>query len=176
MTNQITIVTYPDERLETRSKHVTDFDDSVRQLANDLEVVIRATSAVGIAAPQIGKNVRVIAVGKGLNEGRFDGVLVVANPRIVAASSETTYEREGCVSFPGVFAPLHRKKWIEVVFQNPIDGGVHREKIEGLEARVWQHSIDVLDGVLMIDRLQDMRRKSFLAKYKKAQRKGKSNG
>ncbi len=120
---------------------------SVRKLMGDLEETMLSANGVGLAAPQVGKPLRVIAVLEG--ERAFS----IANPEIVRASGESVAE-EGCLSLPLFFGPVPRHDEITV---RGLDehGKKIRRKATGLLARAIQHEIDHLNGVLFKDRLAE---------------------
>jgi peptide deformylase len=116
---------------------------------------------IGLAAPQVGISLRLIVIAD--EEGR--GVQAVLNPAIVERGGETTGE-EGCLSIPGVFAPVVRSAWVKVEARD-VNGQPLAINARGLRARVLQHEIDHLDGVLFIDRVDPVTRDRIKRKIKK---------
>jgi peptide deformylase len=116
---------------------------------------------IGLAAPQVGISLRLIVISD--EEGR--GVQALLNPAIVDRGGEMTGE-EGCLSIPGVFAPVTRAAWVTVEARS-VDGKPLTLNARGLRARVLQHEIDHLDGVLFIDRVDPMLRDRIKRKIKK---------
>ncbi len=139
------ILKYPDPVLKKKSEEVTEITDEIKRLAQDLKETMFARQGIGLAAPQVGIPKRIIVVQE-------KTPLVFINPKIVKKSSETTLEQEGCLSFPGIFLKIKRANEIEIKALNE-EGAKISFKSEGLMARVFQHEIDHLDGVLCIDRL-----------------------
>jgi len=127
-----------------------------------VEAVIRA-SGVGLAAPQIGVSKRIIVLDM---DGEFH---VLINPHIVEISDEEDESQEGCLSVPGVEAPVVRKRRVCVRGLN-LEGEEIEVGGEGLIARALQHEIDHLDGVLFIDHLSPARRQSLLKEYARRQK------
>lgn len=118
---------------------------SIRKLMLDLEDTMASANGVGLAAPQIGKPLRVITVLNG------DDVLTLANPEIVKGSGKSV-EEEGCLSLPLYYGPVARVARITVRGLDP-RGNKVRRKAEGLLARALQHEIDHLNGVIFKDKL-----------------------
>jgi peptide deformylase len=116
---------------------------------------------IGLAAPQVGISLRLIVIAD--EEGR--GVQAVLNPAIVERGGETTGE-EGCLSIPGVFAPVVRSAWVKVEARD-VNGQPLAINARGLRARVLQHEIDHLDGVLFLDRVDPVTRDRIKRKIKK---------
>lgn len=118
---------------------------STKRLVRDLIDTVIEAEGLGIAAPQIGSTERVAIInGK-------DGPFPIINPRILKRSIRTETDEEGCLSIPGVFGLVRRAKKITVTYLD-FDGTRHTDTPSGLLARVFQHEIDHLDGVLFIDR------------------------
>ncbi len=160
------IVVYPDRRLKEVCAEIKGIDDYTLNLARDLLDTLRYYShTVGIAAPQIGELVRVIAIdasknkkGQKINHGE----LVMVNPEIVEWSS-IIKTREGCLSVPDYTGNVNRARKITVKYFD-LDGNEHRFDTEGFEAVVLQHEIDHLDGILFIDRIISRRTDLFRRK------------
>ena len=133
----------------------------IRAVIADMTETMYDEVGIGLAAPQVGISLRLIVVAD--EEGR--GVQALLNPAIVEQSGETTGE-EGCLSIPGVFAPVTRAAWVKVEAQG-VDGTPVTIDARGLRARVLQHEIDHLDGVLFIDRVDPVTRDRIKRKIKK---------
>ncbi|RMH61634.1 MAG: peptide deformylase [Zetaproteobacteria bacterium] len=152
------ILTYPDPRLRRKSEPVACFDAT---LADQVALLRRALGdgpgAVGIAAPQLGLARRIVLVDcrRARRPCAHHGALTMINPRIVAGEGEA-WGREGCLSVPDWVATVPRATSIEVAFQDE-RGRSQTLCCKGFEARVVQHEIDHLDGVLFIDRVRSMR-------------------
>jgi len=91
----------------------------------------------------------------------------MVNPKILDKAPETTYRKEGCLSYPGLAIPVHRSTEVTVRYQT-ISGEDRTEVLQGDEARCVQHEVDHLDGVLFVDHLNPISRESALSKWKKA--------
>lgn len=138
--------------LRAVSVPVKKFDAGLKKFAKDLKNTLITTNGFGIAAPQVGKNIRMfVAV---LNHGsQNEIVLTMVNPEIKAHSEEILIAEEGCLSLPGQYGKVERFKSVRVQFFD-LDGGRQILELSDLNARVIQHEIDHLDGVLFIDRMK----------------------
>jgi peptide deformylase len=133
--------------LRQKAKRVTRVDDSVRKLLDDMVETMHAANGVGLAAPQVGVPLRVIVV-------EFeDTKLQLVNPEVVKASPDTDVAEEGCLSLPHYYGEVRRHTSVTVKALNR-GGKEIRVKGEGWVARILQHEIDHLDGVLFVDRLE----------------------
>ena len=130
-----------DKRLLKKSKRVAKIDDSIRELAKNLIETMAANSGVGLAAPQCGILKQVIIV---LVNGESK---VLINPEIIFESEEKVTEEEGCLSFSGQFYDIPRAKEVTVKYKN-LSGHPIRESHTGLVARILQHEIDHLHGIV----------------------------
>lgn len=125
-----------------------------------MRVKMFEADGVGLAAPQIGKNIRMFVMN--MNSGGKDAVVVaVVNPIIVSHSAATVVAEEGCLSIPGLYGKVER--WKELVMEyTDLDGDRRVLKLAGMNARVVQHEVDHLDGVLFIDKLSDGKEEELL--------------
>jgi len=149
------ILTLPDARLRRVAEPVEIFDVQLEARFAQLDAAMRAgPGGVGIAAPQLGINRRMIVVDASLGRhpSRNHGLLCMANPVVVEFSEGRVLGREGCLSVPDWVGTVQRSKKVRVQFQDV--AGVEQEiEASGFEARVIQHEIDHLDGILFIDRV-----------------------
>jgi peptide deformylase len=147
---------YPDPFLRLRAREVAEIDESTRALIDEMFKAMEEENGIGLAAPQIGVGKRVVVVS--LDEKNFNRLALI-NPEILHLSEETVVMEEGCLSVPGVNADVRRP--VEAVVKGITRSGRLVEiEAKGLFARVLQHEIDHLDGVLFIDRLTEKARKS----------------
>ena len=152
--SDLEILTHPDERLRQPSEPVTGFGVDLVELFSQLEATMRAgPGGVGIAAPQVGINRRMIVVDcrESLRPCKNHGLLLMSNPVIESKDGETL-GREGCLSVPDWVGMVPRAKEICVSFDD-LNGEKQQIQASGFEARVLQHEIDHLDGILFIDRV-----------------------
>jgi peptide deformylase len=152
---------YGDPVLRRRAIPVEQVTPDIRSLADDMIDTMYDEVGIGLAAPQIGASIRLMVVGD--EEGR--GAQVLMNPAITAQGGSVTAE-EGCLSLPGVFAQVTRSEWVTLEAQD-LEGRPVALTARGLRARVFQHEIDHLDGVLFIDRLEPVVRDRIKRRIKK---------
>lgn len=159
------ILVYPDERLKGESQPVEGFGQEFQDFIDELEETRRAgPGAVGIAAPQVGQQIRavIVDVSKMKRPVPNHGHLVLVNPEITEWEG---YEmgREGCLSVPDYTGNVIRAKRI-VLQALDRHGDMQRYEMEGFEARAVQHEIDHLDGLLFVDRVVSRRSDIFRRK------------
>jgi peptide deformylase len=152
---------YGDPALRRRTEPVGEVTPQIRAIIADMTETMYDEVGIGLAAPQVGISLRLIVVAD--DEGR--SVQALVNPAITDRGGEATAE-EGCLSIPGVFAPVTRAAWVKVDAQS-VDGKRVTIDARGLRARVLQHEIDHLDGVLFIDRVDPVTRDRIKRKIKK---------
>ena len=152
---------YGDPTLRRRANPVGAITPEVRSLVADMVETMYDETGLGLAAPQVGMSLRLIVVAD--DETREARALL--NPAILEQGSEATAE-EGCLSIPGVFAQVTRSAWVRVEAKD-LDGRPVSILGRGIFARVLQHEIDHLDGVLFIDRLDPVARDRIKRKIKK---------
>ncbi|MDT8377218.1 MAG: peptide deformylase [Mariprofundaceae bacterium] len=152
------ILTQPDHRLRQISAEVTRFDSALAALFAELEAVMHAgPGGVGIAAPQIGELQRVVIVDcrRSVHPCKNRGLLRIVNPKVTDASGNLL-GREGCLSVPDWVGMVPRAKNIQLHYRNP-EGDSCSIESSGFEARVIQHEVDHLDGILFTDRVVSTR-------------------
>lgn len=142
------VVTIGDEILREQAKEVTKFDDRIIKLLNNMMETLMNEDGVGLAAPQIGVSKRVIIAYQEEN----DQVIELINPEIISTSGEII-DNEGCLSVPGRVGKVNRAQDIVVRGQNA-DGQPVQIEASGMFARIIQHEIDHLNGILFIDKLE----------------------
>ena len=133
--------------LRKKAERVNKVDKKIKQLTVDIAQTMKEGQGIGLAAPQVGVSKRVIVVQTDLEGRRILGLI---NPKILKRSQETEVDKEGCLSFPGIFLEIKRVKEVEVEGLN-INGKKIKLKANGLLARVFQHEIDHLDGILFFN-------------------------
>jgi len=151
----IEIRRFGDPVLRSPSLEVVEFDTRLETLAADMRETMLAAPGVGLAAPQVGVPRRLFTFDSGEEAGAY------ANPEIVWRSDETQESEEGCLSVPGIFFPVTRALKVRVRAQ-ALDGVPAEHEAEGFLARIFQHEIDHLDGVLFVDRLDDEHRREAM--------------
>ena len=152
-----TIVTLPEAVLRRKAHAVTKVDKKLQTLIDDMIETMRQAPGVGLAAPQIGLSERIIVIEyfereeDEENEDAPTTVWAVLNPEIVKSSEETVMGIEGCLSVPGLVGEVERHAAIQVKGLNR-HGKPTKIKAEGWLARIFQHEIDHLNGVIFTDR------------------------
>lgn len=137
--------------LRAVSVPVKKFDKALKKFAKDLKETMIKAKGLGIAAPQVGENIRVfIAVFNYKTDNQV--MVTMVNPEIISHSTETIIDEEGCLSLPGEYGNVERFKKITVEFFD-LDGARQAFELAGMNARVVQHENDHLNGVLFIDKL-----------------------
>lgn len=159
------IKTFPDEVLRKKNEPVKVVDDSVRKLLDDMVDTMRSAKGVGLAAPQVGVNKRVIIVDISAGENP-DSLLRIINPEILELSGEPDVNEEGCLSVPGEYEVVTRPSKAVVKYLKE-NGSEEIVKAEGFLARALQHEIDHLNGVLFIDRLSMSKRETVKKRIRK---------
>lgn len=152
--NILDIKKYPDSILKKKSLEVGEIDDNTKTLIGDMIETMEKAKGLGLAAPQVGVLKRIIIVRTEKEPLPF------INPKILKMSREKEKKEEGCLSLPGLRLEIKRSKWVEVEAINE-----NKEKVQisadGLVARIFQHEIDHLNGVLFVDRLSFFQRLKF---------------
>jgi peptide deformylase len=154
---------YPDPVLRMRANEVEDFDDSVSSLVERMTALMQEARGVGLAAPQVGVLRRVLVY----QTSDDDPVMALVTPTVVSTSEEREAAEEGCLSLGAatVVVPVERSTSLTVEGTDPAGEPVTVEA-EGLEARVIQHELDHLDGVLIVDRTAPDERREALAQLR----------
>lgn len=153
------IVKMPNDGLRQKTRPISKIDDEVQTLIDEMIETMREAQGVGLAAPQIGRNIK-LAVIETLPKEDEEGneipdsrqLYVVINPEIVWHSREMVTGIEGCLSIPGYLGEVERSEAIRVRAMDR-NGKKQKLKLSGWTARIFQHEIDHLNGVLYIDKL-----------------------
>lgn len=153
------LVLYPDPILKKRAAAVAAITPEIRELGEGMEEALEKYQGVGLAGPQVGVLLRVIVVQDG------DKTIVCVNPEITRQSRATSVQEEGCLSIPNTFLLIRRPASITVAYQN-LQGTLVRRNATGLTARIFQHEIDHLNGILIIDRVGFWKRWKLRAQLK----------
>jgi peptide deformylase len=154
-----------DPVLKSRATPVDRFDDSLRQQVARMAGIMNDAIGVGLAAPQLGISQRLLIYRVGPDAP----LIALANPEIEWASDEREGSEEGCLSIPGVTVDVERPVFVRVRAQDE-EGEPRSVEASGLEARVIQHELDHLDGVLILDRTSRDERKRALRELREAER------
>jgi len=149
---------YPDAVLRMRANEVEQFDDDLARLANRMAMLMQEARGVGLAATQVGVLQRLF-VFQAEDE---EQPTAVVNPEITASSRDVGIADEGCLSIQGVLVPVERSLAVTLEGRD-LDGKALRLELEDPDARVVQHELDHLDGVLMLERTDPESRRDALA-------------
>jgi peptide deformylase len=163
------VVKYGDPVLEKPTKAITKFDAELEELAEDMFATMYAAQGVGLAAPQVGKSLRiaVVDVTGGKNP---EAKIVLVNPEIIHAEGEKR-EEEGCLSIPGFRGYVVRPQFVTVKAQNT-KGEWFEIRGEDLLARAFCHEIDHLNGILFLQHLSMLKRDLIKRRIKKLRKQG----
>jgi peptide deformylase len=181
------IYVVPQAVLKKSADTVTEITPEIRKLADDMVETMYAARGIGLAAPQVGVSKRVIVLD--VDQRRGDGTphaeesddadddhddappvpgkpQVFINPEVVWEAEELNVYEEGCLSIPGLYAPVERPEKVRVRYMS-LDGATQEIEADGLLATCLQHEIDHINGILFIDHLSSLKRDMILRKLKK---------
>lgn len=154
MPKLLEIITHPNDILRKKSVNIKKEDINsieMKKLFDDMVLTMLKKDGVGLAAPQIGKNIRLAVINT------KNGPLHIINPEIIKFSWGKEWGEEGCLSVPGVFGQVKRSKKISCNYLDK-KGDAQSIEVSGLMARVFQHEIDHLDGFLFIDKAKKIKK------------------
>ncbi len=154
---------YPDPVLKKVAKKVTDISEEICKLSEDMIETMRAARGIGLAANQVGVPLRIITIEGGMEKEGTS--LILVNPEIVEYGPEEIGE-EGCLSLPGFYESFKRARQIQVKAIT-LDGKEFSIECTGLLARAFQHEIDHLNGILLVDHLSPIKKQLFRKEYVK---------
>lgn len=162
------ILIAPDPLLKKKSTPVEQVDDDVRALMNDMLDSMYTANGIGLAAPQIGENKRVVVVDiSGADEP--SNPIHMANPEIVWVSDDDAERDEGCLSLPEHYSAVVRPAAVRVRYLD-YENEIREMDADGLLATCIQHEIDHLDGILFVDHISALKRNMILRKLTKLKR------
>lgn len=164
------VLHYPNPILKKKSKEVQSFGEELHQLLDDMYETMLSSNGVGLAAIQVGVELRVLLVNIPREDKKQykEDLLEIINPQILHKSGEIFFT-EGCLSVPNFYEDVLRFDEIELAYHNRF-GEVQKLKAKDYLAVAIQHEMDHLDGILFIDRLSLMKRKRFEKEFKRLQR------
>lgn len=172
------IVNYPHPALRVKARPVTSIDADVQKTAAEMLELMYKHEGLGLAAPQVTHDYQMIVMNVESDPERKELEIVALNPVIVETKGGTVSDREGCLSFPGLYQDVRRHKAVVVRFYD-LKGELKEATATDLAARLWQHEIDHLQGTLFIDKMgslglhrsqRDLEK--FVADFEKAKKKG----
>jgi peptide deformylase len=164
--SQLQILRYPDPRLYTVAKPVTEVDDAIRALADEMIALMYASDGVGLAATQVDRHIRLIVMD---TSETHDQPRVLINPELVAGSDDWILGEEGCLSVPQIYEKVERHARVRVRALDR-DGQPYEFDAEGLTAVCVQHEMDHLMGKVFVDYLSPLKRDRIKTKMLKKSR------
>ena len=150
-----------EETLREVSSPVHCINDEIKNLLDEMFITLERSNGIGLAAPQVGKNIRLFIV-----QLEPDSKMVFINPEIIRTSDEQCTMEEGCLSIPKIYEKVVRPKDVMLQYMD-INGKKQLIQAGGLLARVIQHEYDHLNGVLFVDRLEQATKEKAIGKFKK---------
>lgn len=153
----LVVLKYPHPSLRAENAEITEEEiksGEIKQIAKEMFLVMYATQGVGLAAPQVGINKKLMVYNESGDKTKWLQESILINPKIVEYSEAKDVENEGCLSFPDMRGDVERSKWIKVEALN-VRGKKMKKKFKGWEARIFQHEYDHLDGIVYPDRLTE---------------------
>ncbi len=183
---ELRITSYGEPILRETGKVVTTFDESLKQLASDMVETMHEAEGIGLAAQQVDRALMLCVIDVShLDDADLDYLidgkrppidlimpLALANPEVTILPGDDLRAEEGCLSFPGVRGDVTRAERIEVKYQD-LDGKPHRMVAAGWMARVVQHEVDHLNGVLFIDHMETRQKRLMDSKLKRLKRQSR---
>lgn len=154
------IIKLPNPNLKKIAEPITEFNQTLQQLSEDMLETMYHASGIGLAATQVDVHRRIVVVDVSEDKNQ---PLVLVNPVITEKNGEQTHE-EGCLSIPGINGKVKRAAQISLDYQD-VEGNPHQLQAEELLAVCIQHEIDHINGILFIDHLSALKRKMLLKKY-----------
>lgn len=151
------LVLHPHPVLRRRAEPIGEIDGRVRDLAEQMIRIMHEEDGYGLAAPQVGESLRLFVTQREDDEEDDAGGIVYINPRIIRVDGTLEAQEEGCLSLPNIRGSVRRQPFVEIEATD-LEGQVFRLESSELMARCWQHEMDHLDGVLIIDRMSVMDR------------------
>ena len=171
------ILNYPHPTLRAKARPVTTLDGEVLRAAAGMLDLMYKHEGLGLAAQQVGLDYQLLVINFAGDPEQKDKEVVAINP-VILESKGAVKDREGCLSFPGLYQDIRRAKAVRVQYYD-LTGQAKEMTCTDLAARVWQHEIDHLQGVLFIDKMGPLARLSsrkdleqFVADFEEAKKKG----
>jgi peptide deformylase len=156
MTTPLSLLYYDDQRLRKKSEPIVEITDQIKKFAHEMVRAMVHYNGVGLAAPQVGRHIRLIVIRDEFvtEDGEYSlgEPEILINPQLSRPSKQKEIRPEGCLSIPGIHAEVERPISVHVRYQT-VEGKVVEENPTGFRARVIMHENDHLNGVLYVDRL-----------------------
>ncbi len=161
--SELRVIKYGNPILRLKAKLIENIDSDVKQLADDMISIMQEEEGIGLAAPQVAQSISLLVIDMSLIDEDGEPTAFI-NPEILGSEGEFVFE-EGCLSLPDIREDVKRPESITLRYQN-IEGHVFEKRFDELLARVLQHEIDHLNGILFIDRISSLKKKLFSKKLK----------
>ena len=169
---RLNIVIYPDPALRRKSKHIDEINEEMKTLASDMLETMYDGTGIGLAAPQVGVNLRLVVMDvdqteqdKSKDQEKIRNPLTFFNPEIVEEAGEIEWS-EGCLSLPGLSVTMRRSETVTIKYQDQ-DGKEQKLSASGLLAIAIQHELDHLNGRLLVDYISRIEHDMYLKELKK---------
>jgi peptide deformylase len=162
------IIVAPDPRLKIKAKSIDKVDDAVRTLMDDMLETMYSANGIGLAAPQVGDDRRVIVIDAA-RQDEDTAPIYMANPQIVDVGDDDRIHEEGCLSLPEHFAEVTRPDRVKIRYLDR-DNEIREIEVDELLSTCIQHEIDHLDGILFVDHVSALKRNMILRKLVKAKK------
>ena len=179
------VMTYGNPVLREKAKPIARIDEAIRQLADDMLATMRSRNGVGLAAQQVGETVAICVIEvplepqdtEELSSLKLEDVpapepMILINPAIIETSGKETAQ-EGCLSFPEIYVSVARASELTASFKD-LSGKERTIQTKGLLARIIQHELDHLAGVLLVDRMSPIKKITLAGKLKKLKKRSES--
>ena len=173
---ELRVYTYPAPVLKIIAKPITEFDQNLKNFAEQMIQTMYRSFGIGLAAPQVGESIRMFVSDIEFDiDKEMDNLItnakpkVFINPKIIEHSGEIIYE-EGCLSFPGIYEKVKRYEKITLEYQS-ISGEFEQLHAEGIESVCLQHELDHLNGIVFIEKLSPLKQTYLKKKFLKSQKK-----
>ena len=162
------IIVAPDPRLKIKAKSIDKVDDAVRTLMDDMLETMYSANGIGLAAPQVGDDRRVIVIDAA-RQDEDTAPIYMANPQSVDVGDDDRIHEEGCLSLPEHFAEVTRPDRVKIRYLDR-DNEIREIEVDELLSTCIQHEIDHLDGILFVDHVSALKRNMILRKLVKAKK------
>ncbi len=159
------IVVYGDPVLKKKAQDINKGEIDVKALSQDMFETMESASGIGLAAPQIGKSIRMFVVdGTPIEDEEMEGFRkVFINPQMIEETGEPWAFEEGCLSIPNIREDVSRKESIKIKYYDE-DWNLHEEEYDGMKARIIQHEYDHIEGILFTDYLTPLKKRMLKGK------------
>ena len=168
----LSILRYPDKRLNKIAQPVTVFDARLKKLVADMAETMYEAPGVGLAASQVDEHIRLVVIDVSDHQKQLQ---VFINPEIIWASEEKTVYDEGCLSVPGIYDGVERPAQVKVRAQD-VDGQLFEIQADGLLAVCIQHELDHLEGIVVVEYLSPLKRNRIKTRMLKEERELQRSG